>query len=54
MNIEKDDNIKVRFIKQEDLVSTIGDLKDDDYNILDSKIVMKWDANRDDGIDDIV
>jgi len=40
-NLETEHNIKIRFVLQKDLED--GDLKDDDYNILDGKLVMKWD-----------
>lgn len=41
-------NIETRFVAQESLESTCGDLKDKDYNVLDRKLVMKWNSNNSD------
>jgi len=45
-NLEKHDKIKIRFVAQEDLASSIEtEYKEGDYNVLDEKIVMKWDKS---------
>ena len=46
-NLENDYKIKIRFVSQEDLESSLGDLRNDDYNVLDKKVVMKWIVKKD-------